>query len=244
MARVETRTRGSAGLLALVLKSLFLSNLWNEKTLQGPGFAWALGPLRIPGGPRRLAKHMATFNTTPSMATCVIGAVGAMESDGAPEEEVDRVRSYGGASLAAIGDQLFLGSVGPGSALAGLVALPLGPLAAVMCQLVPRDVSQAAFRLLGARLGLRAGKAAIPGCIGSARSALRAWRLVGAVLLGVLFGSVIVGLTRSHGVEGGLIGLAAVPVMSWLVSSAGARPIRICLVLLASSGILSLVAGP
>jgi mannose/fructose/N-acetylgalactosamine-specific phosphotransferase system component IID len=244
MARVETGTMRLGDLFTLILRSLFLPNLWNERTLQGPGFAWALGALRISGGAGLMAKHMATFNATPSMAPCVIGAVGRMESGGAPEQEVARVKDSGGASIAAIGDQLFPGSVRPGSAMAGLVALPLGPLVAVLCVLAAQDVSHGAFRVLGARLGLRLGKAAIPRCIESARRALRAWRLVGAVLVGVLFGSIIVGLARSQGVGGGLIALAAVPLMSWLISSAGARPVWICLVLLASSGILSLVAGP
>jgi mannose/fructose/N-acetylgalactosamine-specific phosphotransferase system component IID len=244
MARVETVTRGPAGALALTLKSTLLPNLWNERTLQGPGFAWALGALEIPGGPRLVARHMAAFNTTPSMAPCVIGAVGRMESDGAPAEEIERVRDSGGASVAAIGDQLFSGSVRPGSALAGLIALPLGPMWAAVCLLLAQDLSQAAFRLLGAREGLRMGKAGIPRCVEWARRALRAWRLIGAVLVGVLFGAVVVGLARGQGAGGGLIALAAVPVMSWLIDSAGARPVWICLVLLASSGILSLVAAP
>lgn len=232
-----------ASLLALTLRALLLPNLWNERTLQGPGFAWALDALKPPGGPRLIAKHMASFNTTPAMAPCVIGAVGRMELDEAAPEEVVGVRDSAGASLAGVGDQLFPGSVRPGSAMAGLVALPLGPLVATLCLLAAQNVPQAAFRLFGARAGFAAGKAAVPRCIEGARRALRPWRLAGAALIGVLFGATLVGLSRSHGVGVGAIALAAVPVTSWLISSAGARPVRLCLVLLASSGILSLVVG-
>jgi len=228
--------------LRMSYRALFLLSLWNDRTLQGPGFAWTIYAGR--GGEERAARHAAGFNTTPAMAPCVIGAVARMESDGESPEAISRVRDSGASSLAAIGDQLFWGSIRPSAALAGVVTLPLGPVFSVAILLLVQGVPQFAFRVLGLVRGLSRGKTAIPEFIRIARRAFGVTRFAGAALAGLFAGAVLAGADRSYGTPGLLVALAAVPVLGWLVSFRGASPAAICITMLAVSGMLSLLLGP
>ena len=230
-------------LMGMSLRAVFLQGLWNDSTLQGPGFAWALGALNPRKAHEIMARHMASFNTTPALAPWLVGAVARLERDEAPPSEVTAVRDSGGAAVAAVGDRLFLGSIGPSAALAALAALQLGPLAAASFLVGMQIVPQAVFRLLGIRKGFDKGKGAISECIAAARRALAIWSFVGPVLLGAFAGAVLVGLHRGYGTGGALVALGAVPAMAWLISSTRARPAAVCVVLLVSSGILSLILG-
>lgn len=228
--------------LRMSFRALFLLSLWNNRTLQGPGFVWALCSKDDAAGPG--ARDAAGFNTTPAMAPCVIGAVARMQAEGEAQETVSRVRDSGAASLAAIGDRLFGGTIRPSASLAGLVALPLGPFTSVVLLLLSQGLPQVAFRLWGLARGLARGKTAIPDCIGMARRVLAVAGPAGAVLAGLFAGAVIEGAKGSYGLSGVLMALSAVPVFGWLVYFRGASPSTLCLTMLALSGLLSIVLGP
>lgn len=230
-------------LLQMSTRALFLLNLWNDRTLQGAGFAWTLDVVRPSADRCRLAEDATGFNTTPALAPCLMGALARMEMDGAPPGDISRVRDSGAASLAAVGDQLFWGSVRPSSALVGLLMIPLGPLVAALCLAAAQSVPQVLFRALGMARGLEKGRGAIPECVGVARRALSYWRVAGSVLAGALGGAVLAGLKGGYGATGVVAALVAVLVMGWLISSVGARPSRICIALLVSSAILSRFTG-
>jgi PTS system mannose-specific IID component len=237
----EAKTLQSRDFLRMSYRALFLLTLWNDRTLQGPGFAWTIDAEA--GEADRAAGHVTGFNTTPAMAPCVIGAVARLEADGEPPERISTVKDSGAASLAAIGDQLFWGSIRPSAALAGLAAWQLGPFVSAAALLLVQGLPLVAFRLLGLARGLSRGKVAIQECISSARRVFRATRFAGAVLAGLFAGAALGGAERSYGVAGALVLAAAVPVLGWLVSSRGASPSSICLTMLALSGMLSLIFG-
>jgi mannose/fructose/N-acetylgalactosamine-specific phosphotransferase system component IID len=227
--------------LGMSYRAMFLLTLWNDRTLQGPGFAWTVNA--GVGEVNRVSRDAAGFNTTPAMAPCVIGAVVRMESDGASPEDVTRVKDSGAASLAAVGDQLFWGLIRPSAALAGLVAWQLGPLVSAAALLAVQGLPQLAFRLLGLARGLGRGKSAIPEFIGAARRAFRVASPVGSALAGLFAGAVLSSARGTHGPEGAIVVMAATAGFVWLMSSRLASPSAICLATLALSGILSLLVG-
>lgn len=243
MAGLGVKLRRLGVLLRMSTRALFLLNLWNDRTLQGAGYAWTLDVVRPSSDRNRLAGDATGFNTTPALAPCLLGALAKMEMDGASPRDISIVRDSGAASLAAVGDQLFWGSVRPSSALLGLLMIPLGPLVAALSLVAAQSVPQALFRTLGMVRGLEKGRGAIPECVGAARRALSYWRVAGSALAGALGGAVLVGLNRGYGATGAMAALAAVLVMGWLISSVGVRPSRICIALLVSSAILSRFAG-
>lgn len=244
MAGPEADARKSKVLFGMSLRALFLLNLWNDRTLQGPGFAWTLKSVRPSGGADLMSRHAEGFNTTPAMAPCVIGAVARMEADEAPSADVARVRNSGAASLAAIGDPLFWGAIRPTAVLAGLAAWSLGPVVAVILLVAAQGLPQLIFRLLGIVRGFTHGRAAIPELIGIARRTLLVWRFAGAVLAGLFAGAVLGWSHDAYGTAGGLIAIVAVPLFGWLISSRGSSPSLICVTMLALSGVLSLILGP
>ncbi len=175
------------------------------------------------------------------MAPCIIGAVARMEIEGGAPAQVAKVKDYGAACAAAVGDRLFWGSIRPSAALAGLLAATAGPLAALVSLVAVQGLPQAYFRLSGAFKGLALGSRAVRECIEQAGRALRVSRLVGSALAGAFAGSVLGGLRGDFGTEGVWVFLAAVPVMGWLISWVGVRPSWLCVALLLSAGTLSLV---
>jgi mannose/fructose/N-acetylgalactosamine-specific phosphotransferase system component IID len=243
MAGLGVKLRRFVLLLGMSARALFLLNLWNDRTLQGAGFAWTMDLVRGPGDTRRLAGDATGFNTTPAMAPCVIGAMARMEIEGATPGDLHRVRDSGASSVSAVGDQLFWGSVRPSSALAGLLMIPLGPWVAAVGLVAAQALPQVVFRAIGMVKGFAKGKGAIQECIEAARRALGYWRVAGSVLVGALGGAVLAGMNRDYGAYGAAAAPVAVVVMGWLMSSMGVRPSRICIALLASSGILSRIVG-
>lgn len=227
--------------LRMSYRAMFLLTLWNDRTLQGPGFAWTIDAGAGKGS--RVARDAAGFNTTPAMAPCVIGAVARMEADGESALDISRVKESGAASLAAIGDQLFWGSIRPSAALAGLVAWQLGPLVSAVTLLIVQGLPQLAFRFLGLARGLGRGKTAIPEFIGTARRTFRAVGPAGSALAGLFAGAVLSSARGTYGFEGAVVIVAGTICFGWLTSSRLASPSAICLTMLALSGILSLLMG-
>jgi PTS system mannose-specific IID component len=231
----------SRDFLRMSYRATFLLTLWNDRTLQGPGFAWTIESKRCTAG--RAAGYAAGFNTTPAMAPCVIGAVARMEDDGEPPENISMVKDSGSTSLAAVGDQLFWGSLRPSAALAGLVALQLGPIVSAALLLLAQGLPQLAFRILGLARGLKLGKLAIPVCIVSARRVFALSSVAGAVLAGMFAGAVVRGAAGVYGSAGAFVLVVSVPLFCWLISAGRTSPSRICLTILALSGVLSLLMG-
>lgn len=229
--------------LEISLKALFLQCMWNNKTLQGPGFAWAMSALRAPGIAALMARHMGHFNSTPALAPCLAAAVARMEEKGAEESEVARVKDSAAGPLAAVGDQLFWSTLRPLAALAGLLGGFLGPGLAAVLVVAVYNIPQGFFRAYGAARGYGEGVKGVAACVEVARRAAMVGRPVASVFLGLLAGAVLLGFGDRHGTGGELIAIGAGAGMAWLLVSRRVSSERICVALLVLSGGLSLVLG-
>jgi len=234
--------RGLRPFLGASFRALFLLNLWNDKTLQGPGFAWVLEAW--PGAKsEKLLRHASGFNTTPALAPLIAGAVARMESEGVPERTVLRTRDAGATSLAALGDALFWGAVTPAAVFAGLVLLSQGAGAAAAVLVAGQWLPQMIFRVKGLGTGLRMGAAGLATYLRSARAALEWARVAAATVAGAFAAAVVAGSHESYGVAGALAAAAAVPSLGWLMSSRGVSPQALCVAALVLSGALSRLLG-
>ena len=215
--------------------------MWNNKTLQGPGFAWAVASLRRRGAAELAARHMGFFNSTPAMAPCLAAAVARMEEQDAEPFEVARFKESAAGPLAAAGDQLFWATLRPLAGLAGLVGSAFGPLPAALLSAAAYNVPQGLFRVLGTTWGYEDEAAGVGRCIGAARRATIAGKAFASVLLGLLAGALLMGFGDLYGSGGELVFLCAATGMGWLLLSPRVSPERVCVALLALSGGLSMV---
>lgn len=229
--------------LEISLKALFLQCMWNNKTLQGPGFAWAVSASRTPGIAALMARHMGYFNATPALAPCLAAAVVRMEEKGAGESQIAKVKESAAGPLAAVGDQLFWSTLRPLAALAGLVGSFLGPVVAAILVVSVYNVPQGFFRVYGAVRGYGEGVRGVTACVQVARRFTVAGRPAAAVLLGFLAGAVLLGFGDRYGTGGELITVGAGAGMAWLLMSCRVSSEQICVAILVLSGVLSLVLG-
>src|SRR5260370_31301529 len=122
----------------MACRASMLQATFNYERQQGIGWAWALEPALArfypdPVGRReRLAEHTAYFNTQPTLASPVLGAVAHLEErraagQGPDGEGIARMKSVLGASAAALGDPLFWFTLRPFAACLGVLLVPAGP---------------------------------------------------------------------------------------------------------------------
>jgi PTS system mannose-specific IID component len=182
----------------MALRSSLLQATWNYERQQGLGWAWALEPaierLYSDADERRarMVEHTAYFNTQPTMASLILGAVARLEEQraagaGPDAAGVARVKSVMGASLAAIGDRLFWFSLRPFVACLGILLTLAGPWPGAAALWVCYNLVHQPIRGFGVGWGYRAG----PGVLGDAlrdrfQILIRLLALGGAVLVGVL----------------------------------------------------------
>jgi len=219
--------------LSTFLRSFLIQASWNNRTMIGGGFAFAMLPVlrRLhrgdPEGFRvALQRHSEHFIAHPYMADRELGAVCRMEEEERDPEEIRRFKLALRGPLGSLGDALIWVGWRPATVLAALVLALAGasPGTTVLSFLVLYNLGHLALRVWGFRVGLERGSqvgdplrtVALP------RQADR-FAAVGVFLLGGLVG---VALGRSWagdswpllllGVTGGIWGF-------WLGSLVGQR---------------------
>lgn len=238
------RGRAAARLLAL-------QAAWNYERMQGIGMGWAAVPLLA--GLRAVdpARHAAAtvrsaefFNGHPYLAGLALGATVRAEYDGAPPEQVQRLRMAVGAPLGALGDQLFWAGLLPALAGAALLGVTLGvPGLAVGGLVVAWNGIRLATSAWALRTGLREGLA-----VGQAirtswlnEAAQRVGRLAG-LLVGAAVPAACAWLLGGLGGPAGLTALAvgAVGVLLARIRPAWFTGLRYGLLLVAAVALLTL----
>lgn len=191
-------------LARMALRAELLQTTWNYERQQGIGWAWSLEPAldRLIADERRrldrLADHTGYFNTQPTLASLLLGAVARLEEGRAAGEDGDpatvaRIKTVLGASLASIGDRLFWFTLRPFAACLGialtLMGLPWGALA----MWVSYNVVHQGIRFLGVGWGYREGPAVAGGAL-RARLERLTWVLClgGATLVGIVVAGLMV----------------------------------------------------
>ncbi len=149
------------------LRSLAIQGSWNERTMLGSGFAYALLPVlrhRHLGRPERLReavrRHGEHFNAHPYLAALALGAVARMEADGVDPEEIRRFKGALRGPLGALGDRLVWAGILPLTLLLAILGWLLGlpPAGVVILFLVPYNAAHVLLRTWGFRAGLREGR--------------------------------------------------------------------------------------
>ncbi len=123
-----SRQNGFVLRLSMFARSFFLQSVWNPRGMQNVGLCFALMPLArsLSKSERQefMIRHMGFFNTNPTMASYVIGAVARAEMTGRGALELDDIKLTMGGPLGMAGDSLMWGAVRPAAGLiAALVAM-------------------------------------------------------------------------------------------------------------------------
>jgi PTS system mannose-specific IID component len=179
-------------------RSTLLQATWNYERQQGLGWAWSLGPALERVYPdealrrARLVEHTAYFNTQPTMASLVLGAVAGMEEEraetGAPDAAaVARIKNVLGSTLAALGDRLFWFSLRPFAACLGILGALTGGWPGAAALWLCYNVVHQTVRFMGVGWGYRAG----PGVLGEStrgrfQALIRWFSAAGAALVGAV----------------------------------------------------------
>ncbi len=149
-----------------LLRLFTLQGSWNYERMIGVGTGVAEEPLLrdLPGGPTGAAYHSALargahfFNAHPYLAGLAVGAAARAEHDGAPADQIERLRTALSGPLGSVGDRLVWAGWLPltaGLAIAG-VALGLG-WTAVLGFLIVYNAGHVALRWWALRQGWRLG---------------------------------------------------------------------------------------
>lgn len=235
---------------AVVARSFLIQAVWNYRTLQGTGLAFALLPVlrHVHGsGPaldRAVARHAGHFNAHPYLASMALGSLARLEADGAEPETIRRFRNALGGPLGALGDQLVWAGWLPLCTVLGVLLLWAGaaPGAAVAGFLVLYNAGHLTLRVWGFRVGWQAGSG-LGARLQQAGLAVLAGRiqrwLAGA--LGVLAGVVL--LAPGLRGDGSLLWMAAGVAGLLLGGTLGTRVWRLAAVLtVGGTGLLLLTS--
>ena len=190
--------------LRLFVGSLFIQSSWSFERLQALGFASAITPaLRElygngPEGREALKRHLAHFNTTPYLASAILGAAVRMEEDVRagkmkPSEVAGFKRMTMGA-YGAIGDNFFWAGLRPLASVAGVLGVILWGVWGVALMLVLYNVFHLWLRWRGLTRGLELGRG-VAGWISNL--VLPSWagrgRMAASAMLGVAVAAAVVG---------------------------------------------------
>ncbi len=188
-------TLGAGGKLGLFWRSLLLQSAWNPRGMQHVGFCFAVLPVlrrrRLDGDAAKafLERHLEFFNTNPTMATYIIGAVaaGELEADEVGGETVADVKKSLSGPLGMAGDALLWGSLRPLAGLAGVMVALLGHAWAAVALLVLYNVPHLSLRARGIAAGVALGPAAAREVLGPRfKKAVRVCRAAGAFTAGIV----------------------------------------------------------
>ena len=148
------------------LRSFLIQASWNNRTMIGGGFAFAILPVlrrlfgEDPEGFREtLQRHSEHFNSHPYLADVALGAACRMEEEGRDPEEIRRFKLAVRGPLGGLGDALIWVGWRPATVLASLVLAFAGapPGVTVIFFLVLYNLGHLALRAWGFRVGLEWG---------------------------------------------------------------------------------------
>jgi len=148
------------------LRSFAIQGSWNNRTMLGGGFAFAMLPVlrRIfRGRPEALQaaleRHCEHFNAHPYLADLALGAICRMEADGRSAEEIRRFKLAIKGPLGSLGDALVWVGWRPLTVLMALILALAGapPWATVLVFLVVYNLGHVALRAWGFRVGMEWG---------------------------------------------------------------------------------------
>jgi PTS system mannose-specific IID component len=191
-------------LWSMACRASLLQATFNYERQQGIGWAWALEPALARFYPdpairrERLAEHTAYFNTQPTLASLVLGAIARLEErraagEGPDAEGVARVKSVLGSSAAAIGDPLFWFTLRPFAACLGVLLAPAGPVQGALALWLCYNIVHLGVRTLGVGWGYRLGPAVLSDPLRHQLALLTRWLgVLGAGLTGVIVAAMIV----------------------------------------------------
>lgn len=152
--------------ISTFLRSFLIQGSWNNRTMIGGGFAFAILPVlrRLhrgdPEGFREaLQRHTEHFNAHPYLADLALGAVCRMEEEERDPEEIRRFKLAVRGPLGSLGDALIWVGWRPATVLATLVLALAGapPGATVFFFLVLYNAGHLVLRAWGFRVGLERG---------------------------------------------------------------------------------------
>jgi mannose PTS system EIID component len=218
---------GGLDRLRVFIRSFAIQGSWNERTMQGGGFGFALLPgLRAlyrddPAElSRAVRRHVEHFNAHPYLAELALGAVLRLEAERTPPDEIRRFKAAVRGPLGSIGDVLVWAGWLPACALLAVAAglAGAGPWVTVLLFLGVYNLGHLVLRGWVFRAGLREGREVgrwLRGAQLSHHSATVA--RVGTVLLGV-----VLGLAIARGIHGEPVP-APLLVLSGFLLAAGAH---------------------
>ena len=160
------RTAGRRAHLTAFLRSFLVQASWNNRTMIGGGFAFAILPVLrwLHKGDdesfrKTLQRHSEHFNAHPYLAGLALGAVCRMEEDARDPEEVRRFKLAVRGPLGGLGDALVWVGWRPATVLAALVLALAGapPGVTVFFFLALYNAGHLVLRAWGFRVGLEWG---------------------------------------------------------------------------------------
>jgi PTS system mannose-specific IID component len=162
MRRVSWLGRG-----ATFLGSFLIQGSWNNRTMLGGGFAFAVLPVlrRVFPGDQKgfeeaLQRHSEHFNAHPYLSGLALGATCRMEEDAEDPEEIRRFKSAVRGPLGSLGDAVIWVGWRPAVVLGALtLALAGAPAGATIgFFLIAYNVGHLTLRIWGFKAGLDQGK--------------------------------------------------------------------------------------
>ena len=232
-----TRRRDAARLL---VRSFFVQGSINERTLIGPGFAWALLPRSRSAGRKGTEAEAPapgpedSFNSHPYLTPLALGAAARARADGLPSTELRSFLAALRSPLGSLGDRLIWSAWRPLCLLCALLGLLLGapPVPVVAGVLLVYNGLHIFLRVWGLRVGLARGTDVAP-VLAAARLPARSERLaaLGVLILGVLAGMAVVGALGSGASGGVWTGSGALLVLAGIRAGAAIRP-WVCILVL------------
>lgn len=121
------------GRIPTVLRLLCVQASWSYERMQGIGMGWASLPalrrLFGPADPRfrpAVARAAGFFNANPFVAGAALGAELRVEADGAPGEQVERLRTALCGPLGSLGDRLYWTGIVPALSAIAVTGVALG----------------------------------------------------------------------------------------------------------------------
>lgn len=237
--------------LRIFVRSFAIQGSWNERTMQGGGFGFALLPgLRAlyrddaTGLSDAVRRHVEHFNAHPYLAELALGAVLRMEAEGTPPEEIRRFKSAIRGPLGSLGDVLVWAGWLPACALLAVAAglAGAGPWITVLLFLGVYNVGHLVLRAWVFRAGMREGREVgrwLRGAHLSHHSGTVA--AGGTLLLGV-----VLGLAIARGIHGEPVPAPLLVTSGFLLAAGAHRGLELrrwAWIIFLSAILLFLVAG-
>lgn len=187
--------------LSAFFRSFLIQGSWNNRTMIGGGFAFAILPVLrhlFRGRPEEfqeaIRRHSEHFNAHPYLAGLALGASLRMEEDGRNPEEIRRFKVAVRGPLGGLGDALIWVGWRPATVLASLILAMAGapPWVTVAFFLLLYNLGHLVIRAWGFRVGLERGSQVgdTLRSVGLSKQAERLAR-VGVFLLGGVVGMAI-----------------------------------------------------